>query len=264
MSQTLNLPEELLVLAQLYLHCGRDQKALHVLGKLAELRDLPAALAEETHVSLAEVYLRHRKYKRARRHVTQAMALHPGCARYHYLLAMAVDQDERVDGRRALRHYRRAVELNPDEPAYLSDYGQCLIAHGRTDEGLRFLERAVDQAPCDVSHLRALAMHLLEIGQAEQARRAVQTAIFRNPRDADFKKLWHDLRFIEVQRTQGEIGSDGASLVASGPVLLPFVRKKPAVIRSRRMSNGDIARMDSPSAPHGPHFPRPVRRRQSH
>src|SRR5207244_13334663 len=84
MSRTLNLSQRLLERGRFLQEIGRTHDAVRVLGRLAGLRDLPAAAAEETQTRLAEMHLRQYQFAQARRHLTAALTHNPTTARYHY------------------------------------------------------------------------------------------------------------------------------------------------------------------------------------
>lgn len=270
MHNSLKFSTQLLELGRKYLRFGRQREALHVLGKLAGLGELAPDVAEQTQVHLAEIYLRWNKHRKARRHLQAALARDPRCAKYHHLLATALDEDKDGDEDRALHHYRRAVELDPAEPAFHCDYGLCLIATGVSDEGLKQLQEAAELAPNETKYTRLLAMSLLEAGDVDKARRSVLAARFRNPREGRLRRLWDDLCFKQARQHQQRIGHDGAALTRKGPTILPFVQKK-AVSKPQEERNvcptpsadGRIIRMDPPSALPRPHSPVRSKRRQS-
>src|SRR5690348_7454372 len=117
MSRTLNLFDALLMMGRKHQELGRVHDALAVLRRLAGCRELPPAVAEETQVRLAELQLRRRKYQRARRHLAAALRYDPANARYHHLLATALRQQDEDHWDKAAEHYRRSLELDPQQPA---------------------------------------------------------------------------------------------------------------------------------------------------
>ena len=66
MSKTLKLIDRLLTMGRNFQALERHREALRLLGRLAAFRELPADVAEETQVRLAELWLRRRKHQRAR------------------------------------------------------------------------------------------------------------------------------------------------------------------------------------------------------
>jgi Tfp pilus assembly protein PilF len=226
MMTTLNLVDHVLAMGRRYQEAGRHRDAVAILTRLAHFRFLPAEAAEETQARLAEIQLKRRKFKCARRHLTAALRHQPDNARYHYLLATALQAEEGGDLERAAEHYRRAVELDPGHIKCLADYGLLLLKMGQTEEGLDRLRQAGRRAPEDVEVLGKLVKGLRLSGQSEEARSVLQVALFRNARSTRFRKLWNEFRFQQARRRsdnerrqRDENGADGEQ-----PVLLPFVR----------------------------------------
>ena len=253
MSMTLPLVDRLLTRGRSLHESGREHDAYQVLKQLTAFRDLPAGTAEEAQALLAEIQFGRRKYVRARRHLAVALGFHPNNAQYHYLMAAAVDADDRADKQRALAHYRRSLKLDPDQPTCLVDYGLLSLELGRFTAGLKALRRAARLAPDDAEVLGAVVEGLCELERTAEARRLVLAARFRNPRDRRFGKLWNDFQFQQAHRGQNAAG--GVRRRKAGePVLLPFVRP---VAGSE--TAGKRVRRDRPAPLPKPHAPRRVR-----
>src|SRR5437870_353906 len=122
MSRTLNLIDILLTTGRHLFTMGRFTEALGPLTKLCGFRKLPDHVNEELQSLLAEIYLQQKKYKDARRHLTAAIALRPLKADYCYLMAVAIEEDDQAERRRAEMYYARALELEPVEPTYWADF----------------------------------------------------------------------------------------------------------------------------------------------
>jgi Tfp pilus assembly protein PilF len=226
MMPTLNLVDHVLAMGRRYQEVGRHRDAVTVFTRLSRFRYLPADAAEETQARLAEIQLKRRKYKHARRHLTAALRHQPDNARYHYLLATALTAEEGADLERAGEHYRRALELDPGHVKCLADYGHLLLRLGQTEEGLDRLRQAGERAPEDVEILGKLVKGLRLSGRTEEARSVLQVALFRHSRSPRFRKLWNEFRFQQARRrleterlrqTEGQAGDEQ-------PRLLPFVR----------------------------------------
>ncbi len=229
MSMTLNLVDRLLAMGRKFQALGRDHDARQVLGRLARFGELPGPVAEETQVRLAEMLLKKRKFRRARRHLTAALVHQPDHARYHHLLATALDAEDRGDPERAAEHYRKSLELDPQQPRCLGEYGLLALRLGRTEEGLDALRRAAELAPDDARVLETVADGLRQEGLVDEARTLVRAALFRNPKDARFRKLRNDFEYAQLRQEQQARGLTGRAGRAAddGPVLLPFVRPAP-------------------------------------
>ncbi len=225
MMPNLNLVDRVLAMGRRYQEVGRHRDAIMVLTRLSHFRYLPAEAAEETQARLAEIYLKRRKYKQARRHLTAALRHQPDNARYHYLLAAALHAEDGADLERAGEHYRRALELDPCHVKCLADYGHLLLRLGQTEEGFARLREAAEGAPEDVEVLGKLVKGLRLSGRTEEARSVLQIAMFRNARSSRFRKLWNEFRFQQARRREAE-RRDNAQDDINGeqPVLLPFIR----------------------------------------
>lgn len=226
MMPTVNLIEGALALGRRYQEVGRHRDAVAVLSRLSRFRYLPAEAAEETQARLGEIYLKRRKYKQARRHLTAALRHQPDNVRYHYLLATALCAEEGADLARAGEHYRRALELDPNHVKCQADYGRLLLRLDQTEEGLACLREAATKAPEDIEVLGKLVKGLRLSGRNEEARSVLKLAVFRNAKSPQFLKLWNEFRFHRARRRRQSERMQQAENEAEGepPVLLPFVR----------------------------------------
>jgi Tfp pilus assembly protein PilF len=256
----LNLVDRLLMTGRNLQSVGRTHDALHALTRLAALRELPDDVAEETQVRLAEIQLRRRKFGRARRHLTAALRHDEANAHTHFLLATAVEGDDRPDVERALAHYRRSLQLDPEEPGCLCACGLLALENGLRDEGLAYLRKAAELDGDNPETLGKVARGLGMAGLADEARGLLNAGRFRHPRDGRFARLWDDFRFHEARREQ-EAGRRRGEDADAGPVLLPFER--PADFERTTRLGRRLVRQDRPSglaAPHRRTVPVPRRR----
>ena len=260
MSRTLNLVDALLMMARKHQELGRVHDALAVLVRLAGFRELPREVAEETQVRLAELHMRRRKYRRARRHLTIALRYDPANARYHYLMASVLRQQDEEHWDKAAEHYRRSLELDAQQPACLAEFGLFAVRLGHADEGLKSLRQALALKGDEPELLGKLAEALRLAGRPEEARSELRAALFRNPRDRRYRRLWADYQFRQLRRQQQARQAHRRD--AEGPVLLPFVASaRPA----GGSGHGKILRHDSHAPLQPPHGSRRVSRPdQSH
>jgi tetratricopeptide (TPR) repeat protein len=220
MNATLNLVEHVLALGRRYQEVGRHRDAVRVFTRLSGFSELPAAAAEETQARLAEIHLKRRLFLKARRHLAAALRHSPGCARYHYLMATALQSDDRGDLERAAGHLLKALELDPQNIRCLADYGLLCVRRGHTAEGLDRLRQAAERAPDDAGVLGKVVKGLRLAGKSEEARRTLRTALFRNAKAPRFRKLWAEFQIDSLRRRAGR----AARKADDGPVVLPFVR----------------------------------------
>lgn len=254
MSTKLKLIDHLLARTQ-ELAKQDDDEALAVLERLATFHAVPAEVAEMAQASLAEIMVRRKKWTRARRHLAVALLYRPDCARYHYLMAMALAGGRKNDPERAREHYQKALELDPEMTDCLADFGLFCLSQGDADEGIETLQRAVDQSPDDPALLDRLVEALGTIRRRDEARTLLLHARFRHPRDARYEQLWNDFRFQEVveaqppRQTRPTTKRPRAELV-----LLPFVRLKQSAKRA-------TIRRDGPATLPAPHVFSKARRK---
>jgi Tfp pilus assembly protein PilF len=249
MSRTLNLCEHLLAQARKYHTLGVDHRAQRILTALARLRELPNHVAEESQSLLAELLLKQRKFARARRHLTAALTHDENNPIYHHLMAVALEEDRKGDRDRALEHYRRCVQLEPDEPVYHCDAGLFALRHGAVDEGLTYLRRAIELAPNEADIVSEVVRGLQDEGHHHEARQIAKAAFFRNGHDARFQRLWNDCRFQELHQRQQRVRKKQMArrALAEGRVCLPFLQLTVETPRGRK-----LLRVDGPSRTPGP------------
>jgi Tfp pilus assembly protein PilF len=257
MSTTLNMVDALLAKGRSLHELGRDRDAVQVLGRLSGFRDLPAEAAEDTQALLGEIHLEQRRYRKARRHLTAALRHQPDNFHYHRQMATALEADRKGDRERAAEHYRRSLELEPEQPMCRADYGLLAVQLGRQAEGLQDLRKAIEEEPANPGIVEKLVHGLRLAGDTAGARAALLAARFRNPRDARFRRLWENHQFRELHRAQQQQRreNDRREAEARGPVILPF--KQPAATVPETVG-GRIIRIDRPSPLPSPHTPRPT------
>jgi tetratricopeptide (TPR) repeat protein len=260
MSRHLNLAEHLLSLGQRYLSLGRHQEALRAFGGVVRLDPVPGELAQQAQAELANIHFRRNQFRRARRHLHAALAHDPSCARYHHQMAISLEDE---DVQRALGHYARAVELEPNSAEFHCDFGLCLLSLAEVQQGLQHLQRAVHLDPDEPGFLRQLMRALVDADQLDAARSAVLAALFGHPQDQRFKGLWQEFRFCSAERLQHR-GAVARRFGSTGPIVLSFKQQAKAKVRSRRAleEDGTILRIDGPHLEPQPHFSERSKRRQ--
>jgi tetratricopeptide (TPR) repeat protein len=260
MSRTLNLIARLLARGRKLHKLGVHGDAMLTLSRLAGLRELPAGVSEEVQRRLAEMLLKQRRWARARRHLAALLMHQPDNPHYHHLMGRAVEKDVKCDLKRAVAHYRRALELKADHPRYLADFGLASLRVGRAREGLTALRRAIEVAPDNAAVLGKAVEGLTERRRFGEARVALRAALFRNPRDPRFQKIWNDFRFTELRDRQEEARRRHMAVLTAdeGPTLLPFTappEDQPAQAARR------LFRHDGHPVLPSPHLPLPARRK---
>lgn len=260
MITTLNAFAQLLEIGQRYRSMGRLREAATAFDRLIGLPDLPRAIAEKALSELAEICLKRRHFRRARRHVTAALTYAPSNAHYHYLLAVACRLDERGNLNRSADHYRRALRIDSRQVRCRAEYGLLLIRMEQHAAGLKQLRLAVKYGPDDIDAVSRLVKGLCRVGRSTEALKAAREALFRNSRSPQFQQLWQRLQYRRVLRQQlrGRKSQKPATPASRGPMVLPFVR----ILRESGSAVSAIdVRQDCAEPLAAPHFPRAARRR---
>jgi tetratricopeptide (TPR) repeat protein len=242
MSRTLNLIDILLTTGRHLFLMGRFTEALEPLTKLRGFRNLPEHVSEELQSLCAEIALQQKRYKDARRHLTAAIALRPNKAEYCYLMAVAIDEDDQADRKRAEIYYSRAVELDAAEPTYWADFAAFLFAIGKTKEALKAIRKAYTLGITDAEIVGQVAEVLRREGYHEEATTKVRAALFHNHGSARFRRLWQQHQFALIhssqQKQHAPVGDSGKA------VILPFV---PAPQHGKYLElGGKTLRFDQP------------------
>jgi len=254
MSRTLNLVAEVLARGRKLHKLGVENEALKSFGHLSQFRELEPDVAEEVQSRLAEILFKHGKFHRARRHLAAALAHQPENPHYHHLMATAIAADVRAEPARALEHWRRALQLDPTQSRYLSDFGLLAVQDGQVEEGLTALRRAHELAADDPAVLAKLTEGLCHAGLSTEAGTVLRAALFRNARSHPVRQLWNDFQFKQLRAQQEAARQQRlADTPDEAPKVLPFVRPEPGSMPSR--SGGRIIRRDRAGRRAGPHFP---------
>jgi len=75
---------------------------------------------------------------------------------------------------KAIAYAERAVNLAPNNPAFLDTYGMLLVNKGQADKGLPFLERARKLAPMHSELRLNYAKGLIKLGRKDEARKELE------------------------------------------------------------------------------------------
>ena len=110
----------------------------------------------------------------------------------NYLGYMWADLGIHLD--EALPLIRHAVELEPDNPAYLDSLGWVQFRLGHLDEAERWLRQAVDGSPSDGTVLAHLGEVLAALSKTAEARKSLERALTLSPENPDHvRQLLADL-----------------------------------------------------------------------
>src|SRR5262249_32173636 len=149
-----------------------------------------------------EIYLDHRRYRQARRHLAAALLHQPAHAGYHFLMARAEYAEDTGDPIQAAQHYRQTLALDPNQPPCFTENGPLALEQEEIEDGIKALHQAVELAPNDPEIVSQLVDGLCGCDRQDEAQSVLQAARFRNPRDGRFLQLWRDFQYQQLRAEQ--------------------------------------------------------------
>lgn len=161
---------------------GREDAAIEVMELLA--RDHPTSA--NVHASLGDLHRRVENWEGAIEAYSRALNLvDTEQARYwfvYYTRGIAYEQSDQWD--LAEPDFRRALELNPEQPQVLNYLGYSLVEQRRSfDEALDMIERAVAARPDSGYIVDSLGWVLYRLGRFEEAVEPMERAVELLPTD---------------------------------------------------------------------------------
>ena len=197
---------------------GRPGRARTTLDGLLALPSLTAEQSVRGHRAAATLALAAGRHRRARTHLRAAIALAPQDADLFHALGRAFEEDPYGCDRRARWAYRKASQLNANEPKYKAALGRAMVRIHEVRSGVRVMCRAAKAAPTDVGVLEIVAEGLREARQPELAFRLLTQARFLAPADTGIQSLWSRAKYdLALQGQRNEPATPK-------PEVLPFLR----------------------------------------
>ena len=161
---------------------GRAEEAIEVLSSLS--REVPGELSVLT--GLGDIYRANERFEDANGAYTRALDLIETETRSHWVLyyyrGITRERSDQWDGAEA--DFRRALELNPDQPLVLNYLGYSLVELRRNfEEAQAMIEKAVEQRPEDGYITDSLGWVRYRIGKYEEAVPHLERAVELVPID---------------------------------------------------------------------------------
>jgi tetratricopeptide (TPR) repeat protein len=194
-------------------------------------------------------------YSQARRPLTAALAFRPLKAEYHYMMAIAIEEDDEADLKRAEMYYAQAVELEADNATYWADYATYLCRIGNRQTGLKAIRKAYMLGITAADVVGQVAEVLRQEGCFEEASTKLRAALFRNRGDERFRRIWqhHQFQKLHEEQQQSQRAATGRK---KGPVILPFA-PLPQTGKFVELG-GKTLRLDRAEPQRGPRSPLPL------
>jgi tetratricopeptide (TPR) repeat protein len=256
MSRTLNFVQHLWDRGQNLRKLGQNDAAFRVFDRLVSAPELPEDISADAHLRLAEMHLEAGRYKKARRKLAALLTVQPDHAQAHHLMACACEEDDTCPAERALKHYRKCAQLDPDNPDYWCDLGGFALFMGEREMGLRALRRAEKLAPDDPNILGLVAEGLREEDENAEAGQFLRNALFRNSKDQRFHDLWarHQFRLLQAQQQRNKLADQRVNLPPT--MILPFPPPpKRSSIAGKQIRHDGPSGIPVPKMPRGSRIP---------
>ncbi|WP_114965715.1 tetratricopeptide repeat protein [Alkalilacustris brevis] len=169
--------------AEALYRAGQVETALDVLRPLAERHeDLPSI-----QVTLGDILRRESLFDEASQAYDRAIALlgEPEPRHWPVYYSRAITHERESRWELAEPDFRKALDLNPDQPHVLNYLGYSLVERGENlEEALEMIERAVEGEPESGYIIDSLAWALFRLGRYEEAVEPMERAVELLPRDA--------------------------------------------------------------------------------
>ncbi|MEO1108598.1 MAG: tetratricopeptide repeat protein [Pseudomonadota bacterium] len=207
--------------AEVLSRSGKTDAAIEVLQNLsAKKPNLPSV-----HVALADIQRQQENYAAAAASYDSAIALTDAASSGNWFLhyARGISHERLKNWDQAESDFRRALELNPDQPQVLNYLGYSLVERReKLDEALDMIERAVAARPDSGYIVDSLGWVLFRLGRYDEAVEHMERAVALMPvdpvvndhlgdvywavgRDREAEFQWkRALSFIDPEETDGE------------------------------------------------------------
>lgn len=153
-------------------------------GPQARGKASPNAEAVRLNLGLAQGYMQRGEYQVALERLQKAESLDPRSAEVQTLLGFLYEQIRRPE--QAAEHYRRSIELAPEDGIVLNNYGAWLCRSGRTAEADTWFVKALED-PFYRTPAAALAnagMCARQAGEPGKAEQYFRRVLALDPNDA--------------------------------------------------------------------------------
>jgi type IV pilus assembly protein PilF len=150
-------------------------------------------------LDLARGYMENGEFDRARPALIRALELNPRSPEANVLMGLL--NESQNDYVLAERHYRLALEVEPNNSQALNNYGSFLFARGRYEEAVQVLRKLVEDTDYRARSqaYENLGLAELQIGEVERAEEALKRAVRLN-----FAQTRSSLELAQLSYSQGK------------------------------------------------------------
>lgn len=227
--------------ARTLLKNGQSISALRMVQQLLARPESNGFTAARLNRLAAECLVAQSRFIAARRHLQLAFRHDPNHAETAFQLGHRYEIDDDGDRRKAMKWFRRAVKLAPQNREYLVSFGRAAIREGFRKLGMAAVAKGI-KGKLDHAELVSMAVDACRLaGRLQTGRLWLIQARFLTPHHAGLNELWNQIRFEAAVESQQPKGYESTNRI------VPFLR----LVGDDRLP----VRQDRPSRAK-PHFPR--------
>ena len=180
--------------ADLLSESGKGAQAIERLQKMLQGSEDDAKI----YSAMIQVYQRDKKFKDAEKTLLTAEKFFKNKEGYHFMLGSMYERQK--DYEKAEKTFKKVIELNPKHAAALNYLGYMLADRGvRLDESLSLIQKAVDLDPNNGAYLDSLGWAYFKLNRVDEAETYLKKALDRVRKDPTIHEHLGDVYYQKGQ-----------------------------------------------------------------
>ena len=180
--------------ADLLSESGKGTQAIERLQKMLQGSEDDAKI----YSAMIQVYQRDKKFKDAEKTLLTAEKFFKNKEGYHFMLGSMYERQK--DYEKAEKTFKKVIELNPKHAAALNYLGYMLADRGvRLDESLSLIQKAVDLDPNNGAYLDSLGWAYFKLNRVDEAETYLKKALDRVRKDPTIHEHLGDVYYQKGQ-----------------------------------------------------------------
>jgi tetratricopeptide (TPR) repeat protein len=176
--------------ADLLSETGKSAEAIAILERMLN----GAEDDIKVYSAMVQVYQREKKFKEAEKVLVPAEKLFKNKETFHFMLGSVYERQK--DYEKAEGTFRKVLEINPDHAASLNYLGYMLADRGvRLEESLDLIKKAVDLDPNNGAYLDSLGWAYFKLNRMDEAELYLKKALDRVRKDSTIHEHLGDVYY---------------------------------------------------------------------